>query len=327
MGSFDAAQARLNANRPPEPEKGPILESAKWQPGKITAKEEEVWLWADIITGNSVNLVVAPGNTGKTRLSFELMAALARGNDDLYGHALDPGATVPPFYCMTTEMNEATTQSLAAMTGLGVESQEGFIPRCWWWDQVDGMLEAITAYRLLYPHGLVVLDSVTSLYNPDYTDSQDASNALDPLKRIGGTVILLHHESKDRHQSGADRVAGSAAWVHQSARLIQLKRLPNGGMSLKASRRGPTLDTVLSVDWDPPLADSDADEETGAGTKPRDRAVSWIQRNPDACTAAATVKEAWKLCVSEGLEVGYHTFIRAYQSVNIKEFSGENDPT
>ena len=319
MGSFDAVQARLNANaQKPAADDQPILERAEWIDGIPVVEDRIYWLWADLVLGDAVNLVVAPGNTGKTRLAFELMAALRHAKGDLYGRKLDPAHNgIPCFYGMTTEMNRAVAQELARLAGLTHLGEPGqFVPAAYWWNEKESLPAAIEAYRKLHPKGLIVLDSITSLWNPDCTDAKEAADTIHALRLMGGTILVLHHENKDKDHKGSYKVAGNAAWVHQSDRLIRLKRLGDGGLAVDATRRGPDLNTVLSVGWDAP-SDVASTPEYGERGHKRQECKDWIEANAELCTNAATVKAAWGIATSHGLEAAYPTFARAYQEANL----------
>lgn len=292
----------------------PLDTRCRWTPGTPLEDREEDrkrWLWEGILYGQGLCLLTAPGNTGKTRLLFELMAALSTGRDQLHGRHLDPGLLgVPPMYVMTVELDEPTARDLAALTGLATREAEVFTPHCWWLDKVDSFWVDLATYRQMYPTGLIVIDSATSVFHRDSKDDKEVGKLLARIKELGGPIVLIHHETKDRDQRGAEKVRGTTAWVDQSDRLLRVWRVDGGGLGFHASRRGPDETGVLPVPW--ATATQDDRPARGVNSGKFDDAKAWILAHADFCTRQPTVKACWEAAKEDGIDVGIRTFEKAY---------------
>lgn len=223
-------------------------------------KEPAIPLIWDGIKENSVGFIVGPAKSCKTIFCENLGLSIASGATDFLGKPLTVNnrkvlfISLEEFYSNRTERNSKQVEKLKRESNKGWEANyivvNENIPRYINtpedWKTIEDLISEVKP-------GVVIIDSLSRLYEGSIEDSAIAKKLMEKLRELTSkfkiVVIVIHHTHKlnNQQQLTIHNMAGSRIIAQEADFMIGMNRTPDGTSYLKPLAYRYADDTVEKV--------------------------------------------------------------------------------
>jgi hypothetical protein len=241
---------------------------------------DDVWLWDQVITSGTPNLLVALQKVGKTALMAGMIGAWQYGAESFLGLVFQ--GSCPPVIIAGTDQTLADWRSVLAPVGLMQKKPNGKwkicppIVKLWHRSQpvyldMPGCEEIANACEA-HPGALVWCDTYAALIAPLGLDeakpeaAEPLYNLVEMVEPFRATPLLIHHASKSR----ADERASNA--------------------SRNSNAIPAAVSQIISLQWLEPNRKSDQRinlTTEGRNSKPVDLVIEQVKRSQWVCHGSA----------------------------------------
>jgi hypothetical protein len=208
-----------------------------------------VWVWDRFIPQGSLVVLSSFMKVGKTELAYEFAMEVARGNPFL-SYRTRKGRV------LILAVEEHERDATHRLRGLGLKATD--MMRLWPrpLDPPLDMLPKVQRYIVAHKVKLVILDTLSSFWQPDSENSNtDIHKWIAPLREMaretGAAVLLIHHDRKGGGQYG-EQVRGGGdllAQVDQALLLSRGQNLTKTQRLLTTLGRYRETPKALLLDW------------------------------------------------------------------------------
>lgn len=245
--------------------------------------EEMKWLWHPYIPLGTVTAIFGMGGQGKTYLTCDLAARMSRGDNfpDQSGHS------VPQKVLMLTAEDDYPTVVIPRLNKLGADLRNIAVPDFqftldpWGAQQVTELMREFAAT-------IVFIDPIVYYAGGkmDMNKSNEVRAMMETLKtaakQSNSSVVIVGHVRKSEEGDEASRMMGSADWVNAARSGLLVTKTNDGTKVMKHVKTNygqMGLARAFEIN-DEGFQWGDVYEEddlpTVKGTKPRDKAISFL---------------------------------------------------
>lgn len=266
---------------------------------------EDIWIVPELFRKGVAGFLFGAGGTGKTRLSYQLAAGIAKGQKGILGryNALRPHKVL---FIQIDEAEVDTRLTFATHKELCV-------------DGLDVLMGDILAQDLDYLEQLIVengyemvfIDSYTILQRGTGVEEKDTKYGMTAAElnrianRTGANICFLHHTNKAGEHRGTTAIRDNVSYVIefrrpnpeidgvQMAQNKNLRILDHGSIK---DRMGVNVKDVYAFDDDGLLKYVSSYEAFAAESEPRPQNAracvrAWFNLNPTAQVSAKVLQE------------------------------------
>lgn len=258
------------------------------------------WLWADRFVSGGINLIVGPGDVGKSWLCLDCIARVTTGTPwpDRQSEPNPKGDCI-----LFSAEDKLASVVIPRLQGAGADLSRVFLQRP---DDARKKLFSVqhdldrleVTLRERPETRLLVIDPIGSYLGAEVDSYRDneVRSTMEPLgllaEKHGTTILIVMHERKQSTQRAVHKILGSVAFANQARTVWAVAADPNNParrLFLKAKNNlvREVNGLAFEIDGDPPtirwFADAvteTADEvlaETNKARLPVDEATAWLK--------------------------------------------------